>query len=388
MFIKNGSFKNITHIISYVPPFITVQLLSGTAFSGQDYTFKIKVRGSKPITYQWYKNNFPLINKTNSELLIEDVTSSDQAYYYCKISNNGHYVESNVVPLSVIESPYIVTQPVSVLSAIGSNILLSVSATGTEPLTYEWYKNNLIYQDSTSKNLYINNINYINEGSYYVIVTNEFGSATSLSASVRIIEPLIIRTQPTNLNVNKNNNAQFSLSCTGYFPVSSQWRKDGSLYGDLSSNNNGIITLNINTTKLSDIGYYDCVLSSKYDSVTSEKVYLQVNEKPVFTLNPLSAEIPMTQTVTFMVDASGTDPITYQWIKIGTGNVLNEKTKLYTIQNVVLSDQAEYACVATNLVGSTTSLYAALSITQQELILSDSNPYEFILLDQNVYWSF
>ena len=386
MFIKNGSFKRITHIISYVPPFVTVQPLSGTRFSGNDYTFTIKVRGSGPIVYQWYKDNFPLVNQNSNQLLISNITDSDQAYYYCRVSNNRNYLQSDVVPLSVIASPYIITHPVSILSALNSNILLNVSATGTVPLLYEWYKNNTIYPDSTSENLYINNISFENEGDYYVVISNEFGSATSLSASVRIVEPLVIRTQPTNLSVNILDNGQLSLSCTGYLPISSQWRKNNSSYGELSSNTNGFITLDINTAQLSDIGYYDCVLTNAFDSVTSEKVYLQVNEKPVFTLNPLSAELPISETVTFTVDTSGTDPITYQWIKLDSGDILNEVSRTYTIQNITISDQAEYACVATNLVGSTTSLYAPLSIIQTSLVLSDVNPYEFVWLDQNVYW--
>ena len=386
MFIKNGSFKRITHIISYVPPFITVQPLSGTQFSGNSYTFTIKVRGSAPIAYQWYKNNFPLANQNGNQLTLTNITESDQAYYYCKVTNNRNYLQSNVVPLSVVASPYILTQPVSVLSALGSNILINVSAGGTNPLSYEWYKNNAVYPDSTSENLYINNIGFENEGNYYVVVSNLFGSVTSLSASVRIIEPLIIRTEPTNTSVNVSNNGQISLSATGYLPISSQWRKDGSLYGDLSSNDNGNINLYINTAQLSDAGYYDCILTNAFDSVTSQRAYLQVNEKPVFTLNPLSAELPISETVTFTIETSGTDPITYQWIKKDSGVISNQISKTYTIQNITLADQAEYACIATNLVGSTTSLYAALSVIQTDIILSDVGPYEFILLDQNVYW--
>ena len=305
MYIKNGSFKRITHIISYVPPFIITQPLSGAVSSGQNYTFEIKVRGSAPIRYQWYKNNFPLINQTSSKLLLSSTTTQDQAFYYCKVSNNRNYVDSDVVPLSVVGIPYISTHPLSVFSPLNTNVSLSVLAFGTEPLLYNWYKDDVLYPDSTSKNLYINNINYNNEGIYYVVVSNEYGSVTSLSASIKIIEPLVIVTQPTNVIVNVNNNAQFSLSCTSYFPVSSQWRRNGSNYGSVSSNNNGSINLNISSAQLSDIGYYDCILySNYYQPITSNSVYLQVNEKPVFTLHPLSANPILAGVVTFTVDTS------------------------------------------------------------------------------------
>lgn len=386
MFIKNGSFRTFTHIISYVPPTILVQPISAAKTSGENYTFEIKVRGSRPIKYQWYKNNFPLINQNNKQLILENVTSLDQAYYYCKVSNNRYYVESNIVPLSVIQPPYIITQPISVLSALDSNILFNVSALGTEPLTYTWYKNDIVYPYSTSENLYINRINYENEGNYYVTITNEFGSVTSLSASLKIADPIVIVTQPTNLTVTAPSTATFTLSCTGIFPISSRWRKDNTFYNLLSSNNQGLISLNINDTQLSDIGYYDCILSNNYYSVTSEKVYLYVNKIPVFTLNPISVELPLGETVTFTVNASGTEPISYKWIKIGTGEIPNEISKTYTIPHIILSDEAEYACVATNLVGSTTSNFAALSVIQSPIILGDDDPYEIILLDQNVYW--
>jgi len=388
MFIKNGGFrKNFTHIISYVPPFILNQPLSGNVFSGQDYTFRFKVRGSRPLKYQWYKNNFPLLNQTNNELSLTNINQTDEAYYYCRVSNNRNYLISNSVPLSVINSIYIVTDPSSVVSYEGTNVLLQVSAYGTNPLTYKWYKNNILYPDSTSKNLYINNINLQNEGNYYVVVSNQFGSATSLSASIKLIDKLVITTQPESLTTNVNDNTHFSLSCIGTFPIDYQWRKNNTQYTELLYNNDGSISLDINSTQLTDAAYYDCVISNSYESITSKKVYLQVNEKPVFILNPLSAELPIAETVTFTVNTSGTQPITYQWVRTDTGNILNENSKTYTIPSIKLDDQAQYACVATNLVGSTTSTYAELSVIQSDLITSLNEPYEFILLDQNVYWS-
>ena len=50
MYIKNGSFKKYTHIISYVPVVITKQPLSGTIAIGDTYEFSVDVKGSKHIS--------------------------------------------------------------------------------------------------------------------------------------------------------------------------------------------------------------------------------------------------------------------------------------------------------------------------------------------------
>jgi len=59
-------------------------------------------------------------------------------------------------------------------------VTLNVLATGTQPRQYLWYQNatNLI-QNSASPSLVLSQLGPTNEGSYFVVITNAYGTVTS-----------------------------------------------------------------------------------------------------------------------------------------------------------------------------------------------------------------
>lgn len=102
MFIKNGSFKKYTHIITYVPVEIIQQPLSGVASLSGTFTFTIKTKGSAPISYQWYRNNFPLAGQITDTLTLSNIQLSNDSDYYCRVRNTRYAINSNFARLSVI----------------------------------------------------------------------------------------------------------------------------------------------------------------------------------------------------------------------------------------------------------------------------------------------
>jgi hypothetical protein len=65
---------------------------------------------------------------------------------------------------------------------LGSNILFSVAATGTQPLSYQWTQNGLPLRGATASVLVLTNLQPGHAGAYRCIVSNPWGSATSLQA--------------------------------------------------------------------------------------------------------------------------------------------------------------------------------------------------------------
>lgn len=86
----------------------------------------------------------------------------------------------------------ILVQPTSRSVLQGSNVVLSVTAAGVAPLNYQWYFNSGALANATNATLTFNVVETNNAGSYYVIITNYFGSIISSVATVTVtIVPML-----------------------------------------------------------------------------------------------------------------------------------------------------------------------------------------------------
>ncbi|MEY4487847.1 MAG: hypothetical protein RIQ79_355 [Verrucomicrobiota bacterium] len=82
---------------------------------------------------------------------------------------------------------------------------------------------------------------------------------------------------------------------------------------------------------------------------------------PSIVTDPLPQTVAIGQSVTFLVGASGTPTLTYQWRK-GTTPISGATGSSYTITSAQLTDTGSYNCVVTNGVGSTPSASATLTV--------------------------
>ena len=98
------------------------------------------------------------------------------------------------------ELPAIDTQPVSVTNVAGSTVSFTVSAEGAAPLGYQWYFSGGTLGLATNTTLSLTNVSSGQQGTYWVIATNNYGSATSHVASLTLtnaVGPTNVVTSPT-----------------------------------------------------------------------------------------------------------------------------------------------------------------------------------------------
>jgi uncharacterized repeat protein (TIGR02543 family) len=91
-----------------------------------------------------------------------------------------------------IPAPTIILPPASQTVAAGGSVNLNVSVTGTAPFSYQWVKDGTLVAGATNSSLAFVSAGVTNSGVYYLVVTNAYGVAISLSAAVTVSAPQLL----------------------------------------------------------------------------------------------------------------------------------------------------------------------------------------------------
>ena len=164
--------------------------------------------------------------------------------------------------------PCITQQPVTQTVTAGSNVIFSVSASGSATVGFQWQRENVNISGETGSTLALNDVQLSSSGSYRVIVSNSAGSVTSQVAILTVTlpaSPPTITQQPLSQTVNEGSDASFTVGVTGNPLPAYQWQFNG---GDLT----GAIeaTLNLTNVRPAHCGNYAVVVSNSVGVVTSE----------------------------------------------------------------------------------------------------------------------
>ena len=344
---------------------LTVVLLpkSQTNYAGSTATFTVTAFGPESLNYQWQKNGTNLVDAgnlsgaTNSRLNIANVADSDAANYLVMVSNAAGSVTSSIVTLTVIDPPIITSQPMSRTNNAGSTATFIVTANGTTP-AYQWFKGSLPISGAVLATLTLTNVQDADIAGYTVVLTNAAGSATSAPpATLTVIDPPFITTQPLSRTNNAGSTATFTLTASGTTPAY-QWFK-----GSLPISGAVLPTLTLTNVQDADMAGYSVVLTNAAGSATSAPpATLTVIDPPIITAQPSSLVVLPGTNAAFGVSLTGSAPFfRYQWKLNGT-NILNATSASYAIPSVGTNHAGNYSVVVTNAAGVAVSSNAALNV--------------------------
>jgi hypothetical protein len=165
------------------PPWITAQPQGQAALPGQNVSLSVSAGGTGPLHYQWYFNS-TVVGPDNATLTLNNVTTNNFGKYKVVVMNNWGSVTSSVVYLRLMSAPFISSQPQSKIVNAGDSATFRVTVTNLPPLGYQWYFNGTVMPGATNRTLTLANIFTNQVGSYWVVVTNSVGSATSTVATL------------------------------------------------------------------------------------------------------------------------------------------------------------------------------------------------------------
>ena len=271
-------------------PAITQQPASQTVTEGQAATFSVTASGDAPLSYQWFMNGAAAGTNSSAFSIAQTATGQTGAQIYVVVTNAGGSAMSATVTLTVTAAataPTITQQPVSVTVTVGQSAAFSVIATGTAPLTYQWFMNGTAAGTNSSTFSIAQAATGQTGAQIHVKVSNATGSATSNTVTLTVnpaapTAPAITQ-QPTNATVTAGQSATFTVTATGTAPLIYQWFMNGGAVGTNSS------SYTISQTTLGQSGAQIYVkVSNAVSSATSQTVTLTVNAVQTSSVNVLT----------------------------------------------------------------------------------------------------
>ena len=375
------SSNAVLTVVPPTPPSIVSQPTNQTVPVGTNVALTAMATGAPAPAYQWYFNGMMLTDNshctgtTSTNLQISNAQTNDTGNYFVIVTNIGGAATSAVATVTVLVPPAIAVQPASQTLPQGSNALFAAGVFGGAPLNYQWFFNGAPLADggqfsgTATSNLTISNLQFTNNGSYTLLVTNPVGSAISTAAVLTVLSPPAMTLQPTGLNVLLGSNANFSAVAAGTAPLSYQWYFNGTSLTD-GGRVSGSMTTNLNlaTVQTNDAGQYQLIVTNNYGAATSLVAVLSIQLPVLITNQPANQVVMAGSNATFTVGATGFVPPGYLWFSNGValingGRISGATSATLTIASAQTNDSgASYQVVVTNIYGSATSSVAALTV--------------------------
>jgi hypothetical protein len=169
-----------------VPPYIWQEPVSVTTNAGVNLTVASGVRGSAPVSYQWYQNGSALSSQTSANLAYTPITTNNAGTYYLIASNSYGSITSSVVTLVVYGVPTILQQsPTQMEIFAGISPTLKATVAGEMPLSFQWSSNGVAIASGTTSAYTVANAQA--GATYTCTITNVLGTNSINPISMSIV---------------------------------------------------------------------------------------------------------------------------------------------------------------------------------------------------------
>lgn len=353
--------------LGYIDFRITSQPQPQIINNSTNATFSISTNQATA-TFQWRKNGSNINGATSSSYTIYSATVSDDGSYDCVATYSGISITSNSVLLKIL--PYIVTQPTNILGDDLTNVSFTITAGGSQPLYYTWYKDIIVGGPrlgnlSSTQDQHAFQLNLNTKGNNYIcLVSGDYGVAYSSLVSASIIPPIVnLFSYNNQLGFNAGDTVQLSTTLDQGTNVSYEWRKDSAVIPGQTQNFYNFVISQSNTGE-----YY--VLASNNGGIDASNVlaiYIIPPTPPIVTASSSQYIYNNGNSVLLTSSLLQGENVSYQWY--GPNGLINGATSATYSFSMSSSTYGNYYVRATNSGGSDDS--DILSIYMNPLITSN-----------------
>ncbi len=336
-------------------PVITRQPEGVSVFVGETAVLSAAVDGNPAPAIQWFRNSALVPSAGTATFTLPNAALADFATYHFVATNSEGSVTSVPVAIYVSKRPQTITLNVSAAQApAGSSVTVSATATSGLPVTLTLVSGSA----SLSGGL------LTGSGGNVVVRAAQAGNgnfeaATSVERTVAFVSGSLSPFIPAPLAdqaVLAGTAVVLRATAVGTPVPTYQWFKDGvAVPGAVAD------TLAFAAVTVADAGRYSVVATNLAGTATSA-ANLVVRAAPVFTVQPTAQNVTAGTAVTFTAAVTGSPAPTLQWRKNGTA-LPGATGATLTLPAAVAADAGRYDVVATNVVGSVTSVPAVLGVT-------------------------
>jgi hypothetical protein len=339
--------STVANVTVLMAPSITNQSASTSVLAGQPLNLWVAASGTAPVSYGWYFQNAVISGATSSNLMISNAQQTNEGIYQVVVTNSVGAATSAVMFVRVDPAgPTIVSNPSSLTLPASSNATFAVTAVGSQTLSYQWYFNAAPIAGATAAQLTLSGVQSGNAGSYYVIVSNAIGTATSKAATLAVtpMAPYFV-IQPVGAAVTGGSSHTFSGLANGSQPISYQWLHSNTNIPGANSTSLALVNISIN-----DAGSYALVASNAASVTSSTVAQLKVYQVPTL-MGPLTNQVvDAGSNVVLSANVQGTPTLGYFWRL--NGLLIGGSNSILSLTNIQPAQSGFYSFTVTNAYGS------------------------------------
>ncbi|MBK8477623.1 MAG: hypothetical protein IPL39_15380 [Opitutaceae bacterium] len=168
-------------------PAIVVSPVSQVAQPGGTVAFSVTATGDD-LLYQWSKDGIAIVGATKASLTLQDVQTTSLGRFAVTVSNSlGSVTSAPVEIVGPSPAPVINLAPASHTVVSGTPVSLTVSATGSGSLAYQWRRLGVPIDGATTNTLSFGAAEMADVGFYDVVVCAGLSRAISQPVQLRVV---------------------------------------------------------------------------------------------------------------------------------------------------------------------------------------------------------
>ncbi len=350
--IDGGANQSLA-LLGTGPPALVTPLVDRVVPIGMTVRFCAGATGARPLRHQWRFNGTDLLGATNALLSLPAFQPDQAGVYSVVVSNDFGWVIGRDMQLRSVPA-LVAVPPQAQVRLAGESVAFGVEFASASTPTLQWQFNASDLPGASNAQLNLTNLQPVQAGLYSVVLSNEFGAASSSSALLTVL-PLRIVTAPQSQEVLAGETVALTITVQSTAMISYEWQFNGA---NLPGSTNSVLSLT--NVQPNASGSYVGVASNAFGVETSPNAQLSVLPFRILGL-PESKILLAGETVTFNVMVQSIAPMSYQWRFNGLDlpGATNGNLRL---TNVEPSLGGAYSVVLSNALDTATSSNALLTV--------------------------